>query len=143
MRYARWFDHLPPWIAFGSVLSTGLFTPRELAAMAIPLLGGALVEGFRYDLTRWKRFLEFSAAGFFLILVLSRTELLPTVTMTIFVLCGVRLALPRELAHRRQLLLMGFLLFLTTGISNQDPSFLFWVLVWTAVSPWVMWRVRG
>ena len=138
MRYARWIDHFPPWIAFGSVLSTGLFTPRELLMMALPLLGGFLVELLRYDLDRWRRLLEFTALGFFIILVLARTELLPAVTLTIFMLCGIRLALPREVQHRRQLLLMGFLLFLTTGISNQDPSFLFWVIVWTALASGIL-----
>lgn len=138
MRLQRWIDHLPPWTAFGSVLSTGLFSPAELALMAAPLLAGLVVELLRYDLERWRRALELGALAYFLLLLLSRTELVPTVTLTIFALCGARLALPRELAQRRQLLLMGFLLFLTTGISNQDPSFLAWAVVWTALAAGVL-----
>ena len=138
MRHLRWLDHLPPWFAFGSVLTTGLFSPGELVLMALPLSAGLAVELLRYDLDRWRRALELAALAFFLLLVLTRTELVPTVTLTIFTLCGVRLALPRELPQRRQLLLMGFLLFLTTGISNQDPSFLLWALVWTALSAGIL-----
>lgn len=138
MRQLRWLDHVPPWVAFGSVLSTGLFSARELLLMALPLLGGLLVELLRYDLDRWKRGLEVVALVYFLGLVATRTELIPTVTLTVFLLSGIRLALPRELAQRRQLLLMGFLLFLTTGISNQDPSFLLWAVVWTAVTSGVL-----
>ena len=134
MKHVRWLDHLPPWIAFGSVLSTGLFSPAELGLMALPLACGFAVEVLRWDLDRWRRALELAAVAGFLLLILTRTELVPTVTLTIFLLCGIRLALPRELAQRRQLLLMGFLLFLTTGISNQEPSFLLWALVWTAVA---------
>ena len=43
MRQLRWLDHVPPWVAFGSVLSTGLCSARELLLMALPLLGGLLV----------------------------------------------------------------------------------------------------
>jgi transglutaminase-like putative cysteine protease len=43
---------------------------------------------------------------------------------------GIRLILPRELAHRRQLILIGFLLFLTTTVSTTDLAFVFWALAW-------------
>jgi hypothetical protein len=102
--------------------------------MAVPLCAGLLVELLRYDLERWRRALELTALAGFLLLVFTHRELLPTVTLTIFMLCGIRLALPREVAQRRQLLLMGFLVFLTTGISNQDPSFLLWAVIWTSVA---------
>ncbi len=138
MRHLRWLDHLPPWIAFGSVLSTGLFSPSELGLMALPLACGFAVEVLRRDLDRWRRPLELAAVAAFLLMILVRTELVPTVTLTLFLLCGLRLALPRELPQRRQLLLMGFLLFLTTGISNQEPSFLLWALVWTATAAGVL-----
>ncbi|MBI4911434.1 MAG: DUF3488 domain-containing protein [Acidobacteria bacterium] len=134
MKDARWLDHLSPWVALGSVISTGLFPPGQELLMALPLLGAAALEWRRADLERFRRLFELGALAVFLLMVFLRLELIPTVTLTLFMLSGVRLALPRELPQRRQILLMGFLLFLTTGITNADPSFLAWALAWTLVA---------
>ena len=37
-------DHLPPWLAWGAIASTGYFEPGEVAAMALPLLAALLVQ---------------------------------------------------------------------------------------------------
>jgi len=50
----------------------------------------------------------------------------------LFLLCGVRLCLPRTLAQRRQVLLMGFLLFLSTAVSTAGLDFLLGTVAWVA-----------
>ncbi|HWQ09602.1 MAG TPA: DUF3488 and transglutaminase-like domain-containing protein, partial [Holophaga sp.] len=50
----------------------------------------------------------------------------------LFLLCGIRLSLPRDLKQRRQVLLMGFLVWITTAISTFEIDFLFWSVLWTA-----------
>ena len=37
MRPARWLDHLPPWLAWGALATTGYYAPWELGMMALPL----------------------------------------------------------------------------------------------------------
>jgi len=128
----RWVDHAPPWLAWGALASTGAYTPPELAVMALPLLAAGAVEAGRLDLTRHRRALEMAALGVFLLLVFLRIGVLPTVVNTLFTLCGVRLCLPRETPQRRQVLLMGFLLFLTTAVSTSELDFLFWTVAWAA-----------
>ena len=130
MNRARWLDHLAPWLAWGAIASTGAYEGPELAVMAAPLLVAALAEGRRWPLERWRRLLEILALVGFLSLVGARVGLLPTVVNTLFLLCGVRLCLPRQLPQRRQLLLMGFLLFLTTTITTSELDFLLWSVVW-------------
>lgn len=127
-----WLDHLPPWLAWGSIASTGAYTPTELLLMAIPLLLAALVQARGWSLLRWRRLVEVGTLVGFLAQVLARAGLLPTVVSTLFLLCGARLCLPRELPQRRQLLLMGFLLFLTTAITTSELDFLLWSLIWVA-----------
>lgn len=134
MRTGRWLDHLPPWLAWGAVASTGAYGGVEVAAMAIPLLAAAAVEWRNTSLHRFRRILELVALGVFLFQVGARTGVLPTVVNTLFALCGVRLCLPRELPQRRQLLLMGFLLYLTTAVSTSELDFLAWSLAWAAGS---------
>jgi transglutaminase-like putative cysteine protease len=119
-------------MAWGGLVSTGAYSGAELAGMAVPLLAAALVEWREASLFRFRRVLELVALGVFLFQVVARTGVLSTVVFTLFTLCGVRLCLPRELPQRRQLLLMGFLLFLSTAVSTSDLDFLVWSLLWTA-----------
>ncbi|WP_306599662.1 DUF3488 and transglutaminase-like domain-containing protein [Geothrix sp. 21YS21S-2] len=134
MKTGSWLDHLPPWMAWGAVASTGAYSPAEITAMAVPLAGAALVEWRGGSLYRFRRLLEIAALAVFLVHVAARTGVLPTVVNTLFALCGVRLCLPREDAQRRQLLLMGFLVFLTTAVSTSELDFLVWALVWVSGS---------
>ncbi len=136
MKLSRWTDHLPAWLAYGAVATTGIYEAWELVWMAVPVLAGAVVEALRLDLGRWRRWLQ---AFVVLILVMEipilRRQsggLLSIVVHLLFMLMGLRLSLPRELAQRRQLLLMGFLLFLTTAVSTSDLEFMGWALVWVA-----------
>ncbi len=132
MKAAPWLDHLPPWLAWGAIASTGAFAPGELAVMAMPLLAAALVQWRDWSLTAWRRGLELLALAGFLFLLLLRVGVLLTVVDLLFLLCGVRLCLPRDVPQRRQLLLMGFLLFITTAVSTADLDFLLWSTVWVA-----------
>ena len=136
MRYSRWTDHLPAWLAYGAVATTGIYEPWEVVWMAVPLIAAAGVEAARLDLGRWRRWLQ---ALLILVLVLEvpilRRQsggLLAIVVHLLFMLMGLRLSLPRELPQRRQLLLMGFLLFLTTAISTADLEFMGWAAAWVA-----------
>jgi hypothetical protein len=124
MKYSRWTDHLPAWLAYGAVATTGIYEPWEVAWMAVPLMG------------RWRRWLQ---ALLILLLMLEVPILrrqsggfLAIVVHLLFMLMGLRLSLPRELPQRRQLLLMGFLLFLTTAISTADLEFMAWAAAWIA-----------
>jgi transglutaminase-like putative cysteine protease len=98
--------------------------------MALPLAAAAAVELLRWNLGRHQRWLELGALAFFLIDLARGRGIFPVAIHTLCVLAGVRLALPRELPHRRQLVLMGFLLLLTTAVSSTDLPFLAWILVW-------------
>ncbi len=140
MRLARWIDHLPPWISFGAIATTGVFSPLEITAMAVPLVAAAAVEAQRWDMSRYRRVLEIAALVALAGQILLRIGLVPTTVITLFVLCGIRLTLPREAPQRRQLLLMGFLLFLVTAIATFEMDFLFWALAWTAGSSLVLFH---
>ena len=61
MRWARWIDHLPLWVALGATMSTGIYEPGELVVMALPLVAAAGVEILRWDLGRHHRWLEVGA----------------------------------------------------------------------------------
>lgn len=134
MKYSRWSDHLPAWLAYGAVATTGIYEPWEVVWMALPIAAAAGVEAARLDLGRWRRWLQT------LLLLLIALEILfmrrqsggflAIAVHLIFMLMGLRLALPRELPQRRQLLLMGFMLFLTTAISTADLEFMAWALAW-------------
>lgn len=130
MRLARWIDHLPLWVAFGAAVSTDIYEPGELAVMALPLVAAAVVEALRWDLGRHHRWLETGALVFFLADLARGRGIFPVAIHTLFLLAGMRLALPRALPQRRQLVLMGFLLFLTTAVSTTDLVFLAWALLW-------------
>jgi transglutaminase-like putative cysteine protease len=129
---SRWLDHLPPWLAWGALASTGAYEPGELGTMALPLLGAALVQWRGWSLEPWRRVLELACLGAGLALLALRAGVLLTVVYLLFLLCGVRLALPRGLPQRRQILLMGFLLFLTTTVTTADLDFLAWSAAWVA-----------
>lgn len=131
MKIARWIDHLPPWISWGAILSCGIFSPGELGLMAAPLLVAAIVEGWRWNLHRYRRILEVGALGAFLLQILLRLGVVSITLNTLFLLSGIRLSLPREAAQRRQVLLMGFLLFLMTSVATFEMDFLFWAFAWT------------
>ena len=124
MKASRWMDHLCPWVAWGAVAATGLYEPWELLAGALPLGLAALVEGRRLDLLPWRRSLEVSALLLLVADVALNRNLLGALTRLLFLLMGLRLALPRQRRDRRQLLLMAFLVFLTTAISTTDLAFL-------------------
>ena len=134
LRWSRWIDHLPLWVALGAALSTGIYSPEEMVVMSLPLLAAAMVEGFRRDLGRYQRWLELGALLFFLVDLARGRGVFPVAIHTLFLLGGLRLALPRELRHRRQLVLMGFLLLLTTTVSTTDLAFLAWALAWLAAA---------
>jgi transglutaminase-like putative cysteine protease len=116
------------------MVSTGVYSVPECAGMALPLLLAALAEWRSWSLARWHRVLEVFSLAAFLLMAVARIGLLPTVTNTLFILCGVRLSLPRQLPQRRQLLLMGFVLFLTTAITTSELDFLLWSLIWLGAS---------
>ncbi|WP_243304057.1 transglutaminase TgpA family protein [Geothrix oryzisoli] len=130
MRWARWIDHLPLWVALGATVATDIYEPGELVVMALPLGVAAAVEILRWDLGRHHRWLEVGALIFFLADLARGRGVFPVAIHTLFLLAGVRLALPRELPQRRQLVLMGFLLFLATAASTTDLVFLLWSLLW-------------
>jgi hypothetical protein len=134
VKAAIWLDHLPPWLAWGAIASTGAYYPGELALMALPLLAGALVQWRGWATEGWRRGLELMAAAALAALLLLRAGVLMTVLYMLFLLCGVRLVLPRGVPQRRQLLLMGFLLFISTAVATADLDFLLWSLAWVAGS---------
>ncbi len=140
MRLARWIDHLPPWISFGAIATTGVFSPLEMTAMVLPLVAAAGVESQRLNMARYRRVLEIAALVALAGQILLRIGLVPTTVITLFILSGIRLTLPREAPQRRQLLLMGFLLFLVTAIATFEMEFLFWALTWTASSSLVLFH---
>ncbi len=130
MRYARWLDHLPLWVVYGAVARTGIFEPWELLFMAAPLLVAVLVEWQRWDLSRWRLPSELAIIGWLAFDFLTHPGFFGEVVRLLFLLSGLRLALPRQPPQRRQLLLMGFLLFLTTAISTANLEFFAWTLLW-------------
>ena len=124
MKLSRWIDHLAPWVAWSAVLATGLYEPWELLAGALPLLLAGLVEARRLDLLTWRRSLEISALALLAVDLFLNRNFFGAVVRTLFLLMALRLALPRQRRERRQLLLMAFLVFLTTAISTTEFSFL-------------------
>ena len=138
MRLSRWLDHLPPWLSFGALASTGVFEPGEVVAMAAPLVAAGLVETFRLGLDRWRRALGIGVLVLILLDALRRPGLIPVVVHTLFLLCGARLILPRDFPQRRQILLMAFLLFLTTSLTTVNLAFLGWGLAWTVAAAGVL-----
>lgn len=138
VRFSRWIDHLPPWLSFGAVASTGIYEPWELGFMGWPLATALLVEARRWSLARHRRLVEIAVLALVCVMVLLRLGLVPITLNTLFLLCGARLALPRDLPQRRQILLMGFLVFLTTTVATFDLGFLGWTLAWMASATLVL-----
>ncbi len=134
LRWDPWSDHLPLWVALGATVATGIYEPGELTLMVLPLVAAAVVQALRWDLDRHRRWLEVGALLLFLGNLTRGHGILPVAIQTLFVLAGARLALPRELPQRRQLLLIGFLLFLTTAIAGTDLLFLFGALAWACAA---------
>ena len=132
MKASRWLDHLPAWLAWSAIACTGAYYPGELAAMALPLLAAALAEWRGWQLESWRRSLELLALAATLVLLTLRVGVLLLVIDLLFLLSGVRLCLPRGMSQRRQLLLMGFLLFLTTAVTTSEMDFLAWSVAWVA-----------
>ncbi len=130
VRWSRWIDHLPLWVVLGAVLSTEIYEPYEWVLMALPLLVATWVELSRRDLGRFHRWLEAGALLFFLGDLARGQGIFPVAIHTLFVLAGVRLALPRATPQRRQLMLVGFILLLTTTVSTTDALFLVWAVAW-------------
>jgi protein-glutamine gamma-glutamyltransferase len=100
--------------------------------MVLPLLFAAGAEWRRWGLESWRRAFEMLALASLIGLVWARLGLLPTTLIMLFLLCGIRLCLPRNVGQRRQLLLMGFLIWITTAISTFEISFLLWAILWVA-----------
>ncbi|MDE3245000.1 MAG: DUF3488 domain-containing protein [Acidobacteriota bacterium] len=142
MKYSRWTDHLPAWLAYGAVATTGIYEPWEVGWMAVPLVAAVGVEVARLDLGRWRRWLQtFVILVLFLEVPILRRQSGAFLSIVVHLLCmlmGLRLALPREMPQRRQLLLMGFLLFLTTAISTADLEFMAWAVAWAMGSSIVL-----
>ncbi len=134
LRWAPWSDHLPLWVALGATVATGIYESGELALMVLPLVAAAAVQALRWDLERRRRWVEIGALVFFLGNLARGHGIFPVAIQTLFVLAGARLALPRELPQRRQLLLIGFLLYLTTAIAGTDLLFFLWTLAWACVA---------
>lgn len=132
--WGRWIDHLPLWIALGATVSSGIYEPGELVVMALPLGVAAGVEALRWDLDRYHRWLEVGALLFFLGDLSRGHGVFAVAIHTLFVLAGARLALSRDPSHRRQLLLIGFMLFLTTALGTTDITFLVWALAWSCAT---------
>ncbi|GLH74009.1 transglutaminase [Geothrix limicola] len=138
LRWARWIDHLPLWVAWGATLSMGIYEPGELALMGMPLLAAAAVEVRRWDVSRHHRWLEVGALLYFLGQLARGHGFFTAAIHTLFLLAGVRLVLPREAAQQRQLVLMSFLLFLSTAMGPTDASFLVWTLGWFTTAAWAL-----
>jgi protein-glutamine gamma-glutamyltransferase len=138
MRFARWLDHLPPWLAYGAIANTGIYERWELLLMAMPLLIAALIQVMRWDLSRWRLGLELLTLVILFVDLAIRRSFISAAIHLLFMLAGVRLMLPRQLPQRRQLLLIGFLLFLTTAISTSDLAFLGWTTLWLLGSALVL-----
>jgi len=134
VRWGRWVDHLPLWVALGATVTSGLYESGELAIMALPLAAAAMVQVLRWDLNRYHRWLEIGALIFFLGDLAQGRGVFIVAIQTLFVLAGARLVLSRDLPHRRQLLLIGFMLFLTTAIGTTDITFLVWTLAWSCAA---------
>jgi hypothetical protein len=128
---SRWLDHLSPWLALLALAGTGIYGGGELAFMALPLVAALSVELHRMDLSRWRFGLEVGALALFVADIFLFRNVFAAVVHLLCVLSGLRLSLPRQPRERRQLLLMGFLLFLTTAISTADLLFLALALLWS------------
>ena len=100
--------------------------------MVAPLLFAALAEWRGWALGSWRRTFEVLALACLIGLVAIRAGLLPTIIILLFLLCGIRLCLPRDVGQRRQLLLMGFLIWITTAIATFEIGFLLWSILWVA-----------
>jgi len=132
MRFARWLDHAPPWASWGALAASGFFSAWEMLFMALPLTAAVAAEAMRLQLLRWRRFLEIACLLFVIVCGLTKLGWVLIVILLMFMLCGVRLSLPREQKHRRQIIFMSFLLFLLTTVANASISFLPWALIWIA-----------
>ncbi|WP_244432643.1 transglutaminaseTgpA domain-containing protein [Holophaga foetida] len=128
----RWLDHLPPWLSLLALAPSGLFAPGDLAVMVVPLILAAVVEWRQWILDRWRRALELGALASVLLMGAAHIGLLQLLGYLIFILCGIRLVLPRTLPQRRQILLMGFLVFLMAAMSLPSLDFALWAILWTA-----------
>lgn len=135
---SRWLDHLPPWLALAAIAGTGIYNGGELAFMALALVAAASVEAHRLDLSRYRLLLEIVAVAVLIGDVFLFRNIFAAVVHLLCLLMGLRLALPRLPRERRQLILISFLLFLTTAISTADMLFLLLTLLWGAGAMAVM-----
>jgi len=102
--------------------------------MALPLTAAAVVEASRLQLSRWKRLLEITCLLIIVACKFTKMGWVIIVILTLFMLCGIRLSLPREPKQRRQVVFMSFLLFLLTTVANESISFLPWTLIWATIA---------
>lgn len=130
MKGLRWLDHVPPWLAWGAMISSQVFEPGELLVMALPLLIALLVDARRVPLGAYARWIHAGAGLYAAVLYLLGTPVMTGITFLLFLLCGIRLALPRDLPQRRQILLMGFLLFLIASLVAFELASALWLLAW-------------
>ena len=141
LRWPPWSDHLPLWVVLGATAASGLYEPLDLALMALPLAAAAGVEALAKDLSRFRRGFEVGALLFFLADLFRGPGLVTVAVHTLFLLAGVRLALPRTGAEQRQILLIGFTLYLATALGPPDPAFLAWTLAYAGATTLVLLRL--
>ncbi|MDR0498217.1 MAG: DUF3488 domain-containing protein, partial [Holophagales bacterium] len=134
MRYVRWLDHVLPWASWGALAASGGFSVWEMFFMALPLAAAAIVEAVRLKLSRWRRLLEIACLFIAIVCRFTNLEWMTIVILLLFMLCAIRLSLPREQKHRRQIIFIAFLLFMLTTVANTSISFLPWTLIWTATA---------
>ncbi len=132
--FSPWVDHLLPWLSFLALLATGAFEAFELIAMGVPLLSAAMAQSSKRDLSSYRKRLEWLALILLALMLFSGMGLVPVTIILIFMLCSVRLSLPRELSQQRQLLLMSFLLFLVTSIATVEWFFLPFLVIYGLLS---------
>ena len=142
MRYAKWLDHAPPWVSWGTLFASGVFTVAELVYMTLPLLLATLVEVLQLQLYRWRRLIELACLSVLVIGRVAKMGWVLTFVLLLFALCGARLSLPRSHETRLQVIFMAFLLFLLTTVANTSLSFLPWTLIWTAIASLALYQLN-
>jgi hypothetical protein len=120
-----------------------VFSVWELLLMALPLVLAIIVEVTHLQLFRWRRLLEIVCLLGVIACKLANLGWVMIVIILLFMLCGIRLSLPREQGHRRQIVFMALLLFMLTTVANTSISFLPMALLWTATACMVLLKLNS